>query len=73
MTELMQKLVDSGYPKEEFYHHYSDLYVFVFPITTKVISEWCESHGYRKEWFCSQFTDQITGKKMYDIAFNYSE
>ena len=32
MTELMKRLVDAGYPKEEFFHHYSDLYIFATPL-----------------------------------------
>lgn len=38
---LKQMLLDAGYPESEMYHHYSDLYVFVTPVTTKVINKWC--------------------------------
>lgn len=38
---LMQRLLDAGYPPEEMDHHESDLYVFVTPLTTKVIEQWC--------------------------------
>lgn len=28
---LMETLIDAGYPREEMYHHYSDLYIFLTP------------------------------------------
>lgn len=68
---LMTLLVEAGYPAEEIDHHGSDLYVYVTPLTTKVIEEWCRAHGYRKEWHCPTFKDQITGRRMYDCAFQY--
>ena len=37
---LMQRFLDAGYNKAEMHHHESDLYVFVTPVTTKVIDEW---------------------------------
>lgn len=70
---LMTSLMEAGYQAEEIDHHGSDLYVYVTPLTTKVIVEWCEAHGYRKEWHCPIFKDQITGKRMYDCAFQYYE
>lgn len=70
---LMQRLLDAGYPKEDIHHHCSDLYVYVTPLTTRVIEEYCKEHGYRKEWHSPIFTDQITGRKMYDCAFQYYE
>ena len=33
MTELMKRLVDAGYPREEMDHHYTDLYVYVNDIS----------------------------------------
>ncbi len=54
-------------------HHESDLYVYVTPETTKVIERWCKEHGYDRTWHCPTFYDQITGKQMYDCAFQYSE
>ena len=41
MKTLKEMLIEAGYPKEEMDHHYSDLYVYVTPLTTKVIEEWC--------------------------------
>lgn len=73
MTELMQMLIDAGYPNAEMDHHESDLYVYVTPLTTKVIDEWCEKHEYRRAWMCPIFRDQITGKAMYDCAFCYAD
>lgn len=49
---LMEMLIEAGYPKEEMYHpsYGSDLYVYVAPLTTKVIEEWCKAHDYRMAW-----------------------
>ena len=70
---LKQMLLDAGYPKIEMFHHYSDLYVFVTPVTTRVIDEWCNEHGYTKSLHCPKFKNQITGKPMYDCAFQWYE
>lgn len=69
----MEMLIEAGYPKEEMDHHDSDLYVYVTPLTTKVIEEWCKAHDYRMAWHCPTFKDQITGKMMYDCAFQWYE
>lgn len=71
MKTLMERLLEAGYPESEMDHHESDLYVYVTPLTTKVIDEWCKENGFSKNWHCPTFTDQITGKKMYDCAFMY--
>lgn len=68
---LMERLIEAGYPREEMYHHCSDLYVFVTPISTKIIDEWCNENRYRRQHHCPIFTDQITGKQMYDCAFQW--
>ena len=70
---LKQMLLDAGYPENEMFHHYSDLCVFVPPVTTRVIDEWCNEHGYTKSWYCPKFKDLITGKPMYDCAFQWYE
>ena len=70
---LMQRLLEAGYPREEMFHHESDLYVYVTPLTTETIDKWCSDNGYRKDWFCPKFKDQITGCRMYDCAFQYYE
>ena len=74
---LIEMLIEAGYPQEQIYHHDSNLYIFVTPLTTKVLNEWCESNGWDKRllkdtFLCSKFTDNITGEKMYDIAFQYT-
>lgn len=68
---LMQRLLDAGYPREEMGHHESDLYVYVTSVTTQVVERWCKEHGYDRTWHCPTFYDQITGRKMYDCAFQY--
>lgn len=71
MKTLMELLIEAGYPESEMDHHESDLYVYVTPITTKVINEWCKENEYRREWHCPVFTDQTTKRQMYDCAFQY--
>ena len=72
---LMERLLEAGYPPEDIHHHYYDLYVYVTPLTTKVIAEWANDYGYndnlRDGLFVQKFRDQITGRIMYDIFFQY--
>lgn len=63
---LIEKLIEAGYPRDEMYHHYSDLYVFITPLTIRVVDEWFKEQGYNKDLFVSRFTDNVTGKPMYD-------
>ena len=73
----MQMLLDAGYPKEDMHNYESDLYIYVTPLTTKVLEDWCKANGWHKElvksgsYLLDTFIDQITGRKMYDIAFQY--
>ena len=75
MKTLMERLLKAGYPPEDIDHYYHDLYVYVTPLTTKVITEWANENGYdgnlRDGVFVQKFKDQITGKMMYDVAFQY--
>lgn len=72
---LMERLLEAGYPPEDIDHHCSDLYVYVTSLTTRIIMEWADENGYdsnlRDGVFIQTFKDQITGRKMYDIAFEY--
>lgn len=68
---LLEKLLANGYPKEQIFHHCSDLYVFVTPLTKKIVDNWCRENGFVKSLHVSTFHDQITGKLMYDVAFQY--
>jgi len=72
---LMERLLEAGYPPEDIDHHDYDLYVYVTPLTTRIVTEWANENGYdnnlRDGWFVQTFRDQITGRKMYDIAFQY--
>lgn len=70
-TPLMLRLLEAGYPRTQMYHYESDLYVFVTQVTTEVIKNWCKEHGYSLDWHCPIFRDQITGRQMYDCAFQY--
>lgn len=72
---LMERLLEAGYPHEDIDHHDYDLYVYITPLTTRVLTEWANENGYdgnlRDGWFVQTFKDQITGRMMYDIAFQY--
>lgn len=70
---LKEMLLNAGYPREEIFHHYSDMYVYVTELTTRVITEWCKANGFNKNWHCPTFKDQITGRLMYDCHFNWYE
>ena len=79
---LLKRLLDAGYPIDQVDHHYSDLYVYVTPLTTSVIDKWLQDNGWkdlkyqlRESSFplLTEFTCQITGRRMYDIAFQYWE
>lgn len=70
---LMQRLLDDGYPAEEIYHHGSDLYVYITNKTAAVIRRWMKDNGFRLDSpLLSTFTDNITGRRMYDVAFQYT-
>lgn len=68
---LMLRIIDGGYPKNEIFNHESDLYVFVTPLTKKIIEEWCKEHNFNRTWHCPNFIDQITKRPMYDCAFQF--
>ena len=70
----MEKLEEAGYPREQMFSdcESSDLYVFVTPLTKRVIDKWLKENGWSKDPFVKTFNDQITGKPMYDIAFQYT-
>lgn len=68
---LMEALEKAGYPREQMFNHNSDLYVFVTPVTKRVVDKWFKDEGLNKSLFVNTFHDQITGNGMYDIAFQY--
>ncbi len=68
---LMLRLLDAGYPLSEMDHHESDLYVYVTPLTRKIIEEWCKEHSFSRTWHCPTFRDAVTGKLMFDCVFQY--
>ena len=67
---LMERLLEAGYLPEDIDHHDYDLYVYVTPLTTKIIKAWIEDNNYTDS-LIQKFKDQITGRMMYDIAFQY--
>lgn len=68
---IMQALLDAGVKKNDMFSHQSDLYVPVTELTTCVIEDWQNATG--KKILFEVFTDQISGKKMYDIPFAYDD
>lgn len=74
---IIETLIESGYPEAEMYHHESDLYIFVTPLTTHILESWCEANGWNKKlvkengFIFIKFKDQVTGRPMYDVAFQY--
>lgn len=70
---LMERLLEAGYPREQMFSHESDLYVFVTPLTRKVVEAWCNENGFNRHWHCPVFRDNVTGRPMYDCAFQYDD
>lgn len=70
---LMERLLDSGYPRDEMFHHESDLYIYATPQTKRIVEKWCKDMGFSRSWNCPIFQDQITGRPMYDCAFQYDD
>lgn len=67
---LMERLLEAGYPPEDIDHHEYDLYVYITPLTTRVLKAWMKDNNYT-DTLVQKFKDQITGRMMYDIAFQY--
>lgn len=67
---LYNMLISAGLA-EDIDHHESDLYVYVSPKSTAVIYDWLKENGYSEKAFLSTFTDQMTGRTMYDVPFQY--
>jgi len=70
---LMERLLEAGYPREQMFSHESDLYVFVTPLTRKVVEAWCNENGFNRRWHCPVFRDNVTGRPMYDCASHYED
>lgn len=68
---LIDNLIAAGYPRSEMYNHCSDLYVYVTPLTIRVLEGWFKEQRLNKELFVSRFKDNVTGRQMFDIAFQY--
>ena len=71
----METLVDAGYPADQFGHHESVLYVYAEVdglFTREIIGKWFFDRGYVPSLFVDAFTDQITGRRMWDVAFQYT-
>lgn len=68
---FIETLLANGYPEGDIYHHGTDLYIFVTPLTTRLVKEYCKNNNFDMGWHFPTFTDQITGRLMYDCAFQY--
>lgn len=53
------------------FRHYSDLYVYATPITKKIVDEWFKEQRLNQDSYMYLFKDNITGRPMYNIAFQY--
>ena len=71
MKSLYKALIEAGYLEEEMFHWQSDLYVFVTPLTTQIVEDWCKENGFDRTLHCPIFKDNVTGRAMYDCAFCY--
>lgn len=72
---LMETLIEAGFPEKEFDHHESDLYVpkeMNGRYTGGIIVRWFIEYGYNPRLFMNEFRDQVTGKPMWDISFQYT-
>ena len=67
---LMERLLEAGYPPKDIDHHDYDLYVYITPLTTRVLKAWMKNNNHT-DTLVQTFKDQITGRMMYDIAFQY--
>lgn len=68
---LMQELLDAGYPKDQMFHHESDLYIYVTPLTTKVVEEFYKKKGWNRNWHAPVFRSETDGELMYDCYFQF--
>ena len=79
---LIERLIDAGYPREEMFHHETDLYIYDNALTRKVIREYCTENGWpniaRQMDYTivdclviKSFRDNITGKMMLDCFGQY--
>ena len=68
-------LLDAGYPEDRILSYRSDLYVEKTPQTQRMLDDWLSERGFSSAalgtLFVGEFVDQITGEKMYDVAFQY--
>ena len=69
---IMEALAEAGYPEEDMFHHGTDLYVYASDLTQRVINDWFKANGLNRTLFVSTFKDNVTGRTMYDIAFQYT-
>ena len=70
---LMEQLLAAGYPRDQMFNHCSDLYIYVTPLTMRVVHDWFRDSGLSYALFCSTFKDQVSGRLMYDVAFQYDD
>lgn len=68
---LFEMLIESGYPREDIHHWYSDMYVSKNSSTSQVIDDWIQKSGIKRDLFVDEFKDNVTGESMYEIKFAY--
>jgi hypothetical protein len=69
---LIERLIEAGYPKENMFHHCSDLYIFVTDVSEKVVKKWANENNIPNTFY-NKFKDNVTGKIMYDLPFQWME
>lgn len=62
---LMDALKKAGYPQEQMFNHCSDLYIYLTPLTKRVVDKWFKENKLNKSLFVDTFRDRSTGKPMY--------
>ena len=70
---LMQTLLEAGYARDQIFNHYSDMYVYVTPLTERIIAKWYPENGLNTSLFVSKFRSNIDGQMMYDCKFAYDD
>ena len=70
---LMQELLEAGYPREQMFNHESDLYIYVTPLTTKVVEEFYQKKGWSVSWQAPTFHSETDGRLMYDCHFQFDD
>ena len=70
---LMQELLDAGYPKDDMFSYESDLYIYVTPLTSRIVEDYYRSRDMNRKHHAPIFTSEVDGRQMYDCYFQYDD